>query len=289
MNKMPNLFIVGAPKCGTTALHYYLGQHEDVYMSARKEPCFFASDFVAREYISDLQQYRNLFAPGAQCRYRGEATAMYLYSSQAAREIRDVCPEAICIVMLRNPADMMYSLHGQRLLEGVEQLASFEDALAAEPQRKQGVAVACSDRYPLPYLCYREIARFVPQVKRYLEVFPREQLVFGTLEALRKNTQGVVRSIESRLGLVPSDFDMTPQREAAAWKWPVLQRLAGSQCARELVRRIPAGLRSGLFSAFSRRRPSLDGAMRKALMSEFQEDASELQALTGLELLDLWQ
>ena len=94
---LPNFFIVGAPKCGTTALHAYLSQHPDVFMSDPKEPHYFGSDldFRYRRRPSDAQ-YRSYFAGAGDRRRIGEASVWYLYSECAADEIgRASCRERV--------------------------------------------------------------------------------------------------------------------------------------------------------------------------------------------------
>ena len=135
---LPNFFIVGAPKCGTTALYAYLAQHPDVFMSDPKEPHYFGSDldFRYRRRPSD-QQYRSYFAGAGDRRRIGEGSVWYLYSECAADEIGQAVPDARIIVMLRDPVEMIPSLHSQFVYNGHEDLA-LADALAAEEDRAQG-------------------------------------------------------------------------------------------------------------------------------------------------------
>ncbi|SUZ31963.1 hypothetical protein ROE7235_01714 [Roseibaca ekhonensis] len=105
----PNLFIVGAMKAGTTALHAYLDQHPDVFMCDPKEPGFFA------EAAPDAQaqaQYRQLFAAGADCRYRGESSTKYAkapYFTGVADRIAATCPDARILFMVRDPVARIVS------------------------------------------------------------------------------------------------------------------------------------------------------------------------------------
>ncbi|NLF38083.1 sulfotransferase, partial [bacterium] len=104
--RLPDFFIVGAPKSGTTALHAYLGRHPSIFVPARKEPHFFGSDIVSPAFVRDRDAYLSLFA-GATTEARvGEASIWYLYSKRAAREIKEFNPDARIIIMLRNPVDM---------------------------------------------------------------------------------------------------------------------------------------------------------------------------------------
>src|SRR6266851_453338 len=107
----PNFFIVGAAKAGTTAMHGFLSQHPDVFMSAVKEPCWFASDLGIRTpWNDDLHDYLALFAGGGDVTVRGESSPAYLLSSESAARIRSFCPEARILILLRNPLDAIRSV-----------------------------------------------------------------------------------------------------------------------------------------------------------------------------------
>ena len=114
MNK-PNLFIVGAPKCGTTFLYHYLKQHPEIYFPDFKEPHFFGSDLIRKNgaYDLSLNNYKSLF--NSDKKIIGEASTFYIFSKNAAKEIYDFNPDAKIIIMLRNLVDLAYSLHSQLL------------------------------------------------------------------------------------------------------------------------------------------------------------------------------
>lgn len=131
-DKTPNFFIVGAPKCGTTAMHIYLRQHPEIFMPEKKESHFFGSDLNSQYFIRDREKYLSLFSEAKDVKRIGEASVWYLYSKQAAYEIKEFSPSASIIIMLRNPVDMLYAQHSQFLYNGNENIASFEDALNAE-------------------------------------------------------------------------------------------------------------------------------------------------------------
>ena len=111
----PDFFIVGAPKCGTTALYEYLRQHPAVFMPFHKEPLFFGDDLTRRYGRLTLHDYMRLFKDAKPGQRVGEASAWYLYSRSAAAEIKAYAPDAQIIVMVRNPVDMMYAEHSQVL------------------------------------------------------------------------------------------------------------------------------------------------------------------------------
>ena len=85
---LPNFFVIGAPKAGTTALYRALRQHPDIYLPKLKEPHFFSSDREGRTGISEPLNYFALFAEVTTERAIGEASASYLASRLAAQRIR---------------------------------------------------------------------------------------------------------------------------------------------------------------------------------------------------------
>ena len=137
--RKPDFFIVGAPKCGTTALCDYLNQHPQVYVSANKEPFYFGSDLPG--HLDWTQQnYLALFEPAGE-RTCGEASVWYLYSKSAAQEIRTFNPEARIIIMLRNPVEMAYAMHNQGLYNLTEDIEDFDEAVKATERRSQGLDI----------------------------------------------------------------------------------------------------------------------------------------------------
>src|SRR5271165_4331492 len=145
----PDVFIVGAPKCGTSAMDQYLAAHPQVFM-AQKEMHGFGADlrFGAQFYRRDLAAYLDEFASRKGEIRAGEASVWYLFSKQAAAEIHAFNPEARIIIMLREPAEMLYSLYSQFRFDGNEHLRTFEEALAAEDDRRAGRRMTRQTYFP---------------------------------------------------------------------------------------------------------------------------------------------
>ena len=108
-------------------------------MPELKEPHFFGRDLYSPRFIRDEERYLSLFYGAESHKRAGEASVYYLCSKRAAKEIKEFSPSACIIIMLRNPADMIYSLHSQRLYSGHENISDFEAALEAEEERKRGL------------------------------------------------------------------------------------------------------------------------------------------------------
>ncbi|MEQ9022777.1 MAG: sulfotransferase, partial [Pseudomonadales bacterium] len=112
-NKTPNLFILGAPKCGTTTLAAWLAKHPKIYFSPEKEPHYFYSPY---DRVMSDEAYAKLFAEAPEdAKYLAEASVWYLFGGVAVPQILEVSPESRFIVCLRNPVQMAPSLHAQTL------------------------------------------------------------------------------------------------------------------------------------------------------------------------------
>lgn len=203
-NRIPTLFLVGAPKCGTSALAEYLSTHPNVLFSEPKEPHYFAFDFPRHRAVPDRQAYLELFARATpEQTVLGEGSVWYLFSREAILRIREFNPDARLIVMLRNPADLVYSLHATHLRTTDEDEPDFQRAWDLQPQRAQGKHLPRNCRTP-ELLQYFRAGSMGEQVERLLRVFPREQVMFILFDDFRKHTAEVYRQALAFLGL-PDD------------------------------------------------------------------------------------
>jgi hypothetical protein len=201
---VPNFFIVGAPKCGTTALTEYLRGHPAVFLSRPKEPHYFATDLPGTRYVTTLDDYLRLFAACKPAHKAvGEASVWYLYSKEAIRRIHDFNPDARLIVMLRNPLDMIPSLHGHMLFAFNEDRADLDEAWRLQEQRNRGEALPAKCFEP-KLLQYAEIGCLGTQVERLLSVFPREQVHFVLFDDWVADPGRSYRAVLDFLGL-PDD------------------------------------------------------------------------------------
>src|SRR5690349_11034979 len=146
----PNFFIVGAPKCGTTALYEYLRHHPNIFLPKVKEPHFFATDLGAYPSVKTMDQYLGLFHDSNEAQVRiGEASVYYLRSDTALPKIREFNPAAHIIAMFRNPVEMVHALHSQLLYVGIEDVPDFEAAWRLQDPRSRGLHIPPRIRSPL--------------------------------------------------------------------------------------------------------------------------------------------
>ena len=174
---MPNFFIIGAMKSGTTALYYYLEQHPEIYMSPVKEPNFFCSQEQRNgaDSVTDIGTYQHLFRDVLGQIAIGEASHCYLYDPRAAAEIRRCVPDAKLIAILRNPIDRAYSHFLHMVRTGLEPLGDFAQALHEEE------AGAYKERI---FQDYVGRGFYYSQLKRYFGTFDRKQIRFISYEDL---------------------------------------------------------------------------------------------------------
>ncbi len=201
--RTPDFFIVGAAKSGTTSMYEYLRQHPDIYMPATKWINYFNTDLESPGNCRDRDEYLSFFAGAGHEKRVGEASESYLYSKQAAHGIHAACPQADIIIMLRNPVDMLHSLHSQLLFSHVEDIEDFGEALAAETQRKNGQQMPAAAHHPPQWLFYRETARLAEQVQRYLETFGPDHVHFIVFEDFATDPHGTYRDTLQFLNVDP--------------------------------------------------------------------------------------
>jgi Sulfotransferase family len=207
LQRVPDFFIVGQPKSGTTALYEMLRHHPQIYMPELKEPWYFASDMLPRFQpprsappLETLEEYRALFADAGPQQRIGEASSSYLLSRTAAARIAEVRPDARLIAILREPASFLRSLHLQLLRTHVESQKTLRKAIGLEPARREGKRVPRRSHRP-QLLLYSDHVRYVEQLRRYEEVFPSEQLLVLIYDDFRSDNEGTVRTVRRFLGV----------------------------------------------------------------------------------------
>ena len=200
----PNLFIVGAPKCGTSALAEYLNQHPQVFICSPKEPFYWSSDFPLlqdRHSMDSLDRYLELFREAtAQHRVVGEGSTNYLRSIHAIPQILDFNPDARFIAMLRNPVDVVHAFHAELLYNFIEDESDFETAWRLQEDRKQGNAIPVRCEAP-QLLQYAESGLFSRQISRFFDIVPRSQRQVIIFDDFKANTRDVFDQTLQFLGL----------------------------------------------------------------------------------------
>jgi len=197
---VPDFFIVGHAKSGTTALYEMLREHPQIYMPERKEPWFFAKELHERTpprpggTPETLEDYSAWFAEAVPGQRVGEASALYLWSRTAARCIAQARPDARIIAILREPASFLRSLHLQFIQTYVETEPDLRRALALEPARRRGEQVPRHTYWPQALL-YSDHVRYVAQLRRYRDMFAAEQMLVLIYDDFRRENEATVRRV----------------------------------------------------------------------------------------------
>jgi len=291
--KKPDFFIVGAPKCGTTALNAYLTQHPEIFLPKKKELHYFGADLVFSRPKMTEPMYMAHFSEANGEKRVGEAAVWYLYSKQAATEIKEFNSATRIIVMLRNPVEMMYALHAQRLFNDNEDIFDFAEALAAEEERKQGWRLYKNAANIMGFF-YRDAATYTPQIQRYLQVFGEDSVHVIIFDDFTNNTPQVYRDTCEFLRVDPHflpEFSIINANKSVRSKtlrgflrYPSPRTLA---VLRTLIPTQPRHkLKDGL-KRFNRkyepRRP-MDPELRRHLKAEFLPEVERLSALLRRDL-----
>ena len=293
----PNFFLVGAPKCGTTALYEYLRPHPNIFLSKVKEPHFFATDLGSYPAIKTPDAYSALFADSTARHLRvGEASVYYLRSSVALGNIREFNPEARIIAMFRNPVDMVYSLHSQLLYVAEETVSDFETAWRLQERRGRGLDLPRRSRGSF-LLQYAQVGQFGTQTERLLSTFPREQVKLILYDDFAASPQAVYDDVVQFLEIPHDNRRDFPRindnkRARVAWlrnflrKPPPFLRTTVRSLKRTAGGTRLASLTAGVVArnTVNERRPPLPPAFRAELVEAFSEEVALLSRLLNRDL-----
>ena len=297
MAVIPNFFLVGAPKCGTTALYEYIRPHPQVFMPEVKEPHYFAKDLGTYPRARTLDQYLELFQGRTDLHTRvGEASVYYLRSSVAIANIREFNPEAKLIAMFRNPVDMVYSLHSQLLYVSEETVPDFETAWRLQARRRQGLDLPRAIRSPL-LVQYEEIGRFGTQAERMLSIFPASQVKIILYDDFAAAPGRVYDEVIQFLDLPHDHRTVFPRinenkRAKVAWlkhffqKPPPVLRSAIRGLKRAVGAEELSALKTRLvqMNTVKERRAPMPPALRAELVETFREEVALLSRLLSRDL-----
>ncbi|GAB6897531.1 sulfotransferase family protein [Kineosporia succinea] len=296
---LPDFFLLGAPKAGTTALHAALAQHPQLYLSAVKEPKFYLCDggpprrsgqrgpgdaHSAQEWVWRRREYESLFDVAPAGTLRGESTPFYLYDRLAHRRIHADVPHAKLLVVLRDPIDRAYSNWMHLWADGLEPIGDFASAFAAEPQR---VAAGWA-----PFWHYRGLGLYGEQLRDLIGVFGREQVHVLRYRDLVETPDAAIDQVCRFLGVETGHVAQPARENSRSYVEPgprtaVLSRVvragaaAGAWVPPQVWRRASGPLLSYLQKGGARR-PVLDAEVRMRLVEFYRDDNALLTEIAGV-------
>lgn len=305
---LPNFFLVGAARAGTTAVYEELSKYEQVFLCQIKEPNFFCFDLkdgtnidlwerkadvkvtsylkskdrkiYGYSHTSDVRDYLELFSSSDGMKVVGECSTTYLLSQVAASEILNFNPEAKILIVLRNPvarAASHFSL--LKRLGEVPVKQSFEEYIHSYYESK--------DKYNFEKLL--EYGLYYDQVKRYLSLFPRESILITLYDDLKSNPEKFFRDISEFLSVdFPGyDIDTTYSNASALPRFPVLTRFLYESGLKKYIRailpsRIAADIKKHFFKPQGQQVLSADD--KEYLLEYYESDIKKTQGLIGIDL-----
>jgi len=290
----PNLFLFGAAKAGTTALHEYLSHHPSVFMSPVKEPHHFGSDLKLGEgwHVPRREDYEALFDAAADTPVRGESSVFYMISEHAAREVhRYTGGDARLVVMLRDPVSAVWALHWQFLKSANETLTNLNDALDAEPRRAEGRKLPPMNHNHLALL-YTRTYDYPPHLDRIDTVFPPDRVHIELFDDLQQDPAALYARVLRFLGVDPS---FTPAFEvvnkaAPVRNLPLRQSLARSPALKRAWGKLPTRVRGAAGSLAAslirdkQTRAALTPAVAARLAERFEPTLPALEERLGRDL-----
>jgi hypothetical protein len=300
----PTFFLVGAPRCGTTALSKYLSRHPQICFSKPKEPHFFTillkllgKADIERDYIQ-----RFFFHKTDEHLVCGEGSVSYLYSDEALDTILQLNPDVQFIVNVRNPVEMIYSYHARLLKLVEEDQQDFRVAWDLQATRAQGnrLPKGCHD----PNLFqYKEIASLGKYVERLFERVGRERVHVVVFDDFAADTLTEYKKVLNYLGVEydgRTEFPRKGKHETVRFRF--IQRLLKRPPKRvanflltmqQQEKRKLKGKKNWLMrlrkslivkNRVRAERVPLDDAMRQVLIKAFSDDVKKLGLLLNRDL-----
>ncbi len=269
---MPNLIVIGAQKCGTTSLHYYLGLHPEIFMAGEKELNYFVEEF---NWGKGIDWYRSHFRESAGI--LGESSPAYSHDPEyqgVPERMHATIPEAKLIYILRDPIERILSHYMHSWASGKED---------------RPLAEALEDVESSPYVSR---SMYYRQLEQYLPYFPDSRILIITAEALLHRDRG--KTLEKVFSFLNVDSSFQSRKFAFTWhesrfnrrKTRIGKYLEGLSLKRRL-QFLPFELRGAvdglIFLPFSRRvkRPRLNERLRKDLAAFLKQDIDRLRSHTG--------
>ncbi|MFT5672222.1 MAG: hypothetical protein ACI9JT_000851 [Polaribacter sp.] len=281
----PNFFIVGAPKCGTTALFRFLENHPQVFLSDPKEVNFFSKKELEEQrlYYQDFKpknenEYLNLFKNvDTQHKIIGEASVSYLYYPEVAGRIHSFNPDSKIVILLRDPVARALShyLMDKRLgLVNKELVEIFHSEEA---------------RDKLNFQQYFLLGNYASQVKKYLSLFGKNNVKIFFSEELKSNRNNTIQKLYRFLGI--QNFELTEDIKHNAYKEPkgfFLKKLYSMSFIRKNIKKvIPQSiLKRGVEFFFNSTPPTLNNPDKILLKKYYYDDICELEKLLTKDLTE---
>lgn len=289
----PDFLIIGPPKCASTSLHFYLGQHPEIYMSQVKETNFFTEDFH-----KGLDFYSKYFEQAGNKKAIGEATPSYSFLPFAADRIKQTFPDIKIILCFRNPMERAFSNWLMLWDAGVEQVSfrnaidinlkqleyiNFEGDKGAEIFNNRKNNIGAGEKWVRVYL---QAGMYATILKYWLERFSQEQIKIIYLDDIKNKREETLKSLFSFLGVDENFFVLKTEEQNFYYDRKMYRKLngiIGVKNTRLIAKYLPENLKSAFKQkkAQVKQSPVLSHDDRFFLWNFYKDEISELEKLTG--------
>lgn len=287
---LPNFFVVGAQKSGTTSLHHYLICHPDIYLPEGKETKFFADD---SRFARGLEHYeKSHFLGWSSEKAVGEIDPDYMFFDNAIKRIADCLDisKIKFVMLLRNPAERAFSHYLMTYRRGLE-TKSFEEAITLENKRLKG-----REYFPTMNFSYVSRGYYYSQIQRVLKHIDMSQLMITFTEDLKNSPEKYFRNLFSFLGInetfVPENLNDTYHKAKVPRSPALIQRMKKKSVEKKILNvLIPSKkIRQRIYDTIYRfnLKDSVDlfflDETRRKLLEMYEEEVYRLEELTGRKL-----
>jgi hypothetical protein len=291
--RIPNLFIVGAQKCGTTAVAEYMRSHPEIFVPLQKEPWFWGGDLERNFKKIDRTYYESMYEGAGASKYLLDASPLYIKSTSFIHEIQAEVDNPKIIVMLRNPIELVYSLFFQLKYNREENAKDFPAALSLQEDRKNNPVLTSEFLFPINAQ-YFEVGKNCQQVIKLIEVFGIKNVHIVLFDDLKENSAQEYKKILEFLEL--------PDVEPESYKIVNPHKVSRTKSLNKLATSPPKwmGALSSIFLSKETRwkirqyiknkntiyttREKMTGASKKQLTQVFREEIESLSTLLDRDL-----
>ncbi|MDG1719042.1 MAG: sulfotransferase [Flavobacteriales bacterium] len=275
------IFIVGAPKSGTTSLYYYLNEHPEILMSSAKEPDYFSDKeildqglYYGKSRIDSLIKYNNLFSKRDNEKFLGDASVSYLFYPEVSNRIKEYNPESKIIIMLRDPIHRAFSHYLMDYRLGLTSKSFVEEF---------------NNQESLNFQQHFLLGNYYNQVKKYLEVFETENVHIIWYSDFKQNTEKELQKVIEFIGL-NTDFKIDFNKVYNSFSMPknnIIRKIYSVVWIRKTLtfifsKKLVKWVKSILFN--KEEKPKLSEKSREVLFSYYKSDIEDLEQLLSVNL-----
>ncbi len=282
---LPNFMIVGAPKAGTTSLYHYLSQHPEVFMSNPKELNFFSYEEILEQglyyddfKIDNLDKYKDLFVQAKGKKAIGEASVSYLFYPKTPRKIKEIIPNAKIIILLREPTSRAFSHYLMDFKLGLVDV-TFDDIVYKREK---------DTKLDLFYQQYISLGFYYEQVKRYIDIFGKEQVKIYLQDNLEDDSVDVATGVYDFLAVDSSFQPKTNQKHNVffAPKSKIVGKIYKSSFRSLISSVLPQRIKEKIIDILfeKKQKPKMSERTKKYLYDIYRDDIINLEKFIGVDL-----